>query len=182
MKNNNKARYVGHWLAIRCYKHDGSLHRIWDRGLVLENNDDYLVIATKRAKVTEYNGRKWFTKEPAVTIFSKKEWWNVICMLKKDGICYYCNIASPALIEEGNIKYIDYDLDTKLFPDGNIRVLDEKEYMRHKNTYQYDDKLDVVLKYQTKQIVKMMEEKRFPFDDEIVRNYYEEYLTLTKKD
>ena len=45
MKKEFKPRYVGHWLAIRCYKHDGSLHRIWDRGLVLENNDDYLVIA-----------------------------------------------------------------------------------------------------------------------------------------
>ena len=181
MKKEFKPRYVGHWLAIRCYKHDGSLHRIWDRGLVLENNDDYLVIATKRAKVTENNGRKWFTKEPAVTIFSKKEWWNVICMLKKDGICYYCNIASPAIIEEGNIKYIDYDLDAKLFPDGNIRVLDEKEYNRHKSFYQYDEKLDTVLRYQTRKIVEMMEDRKFPFDNLLIQNYYDEYLELTKK-
>ena len=117
----------GHWLAIQCYKHDGSLHRCWDRGLVLANNDDYIVIATKKAKVMENNGRRWFTKEPAVTIFSKKEWWNVICMLKEDGICYYCNIASPALINNKMIKYIDYDLDAKLFPNGDIRILDEKE-------------------------------------------------------
>ena len=65
--------YLGHWLAIECFKHDGTLHRCWDRGLVLENNDDFIVVASKRAKVTESNGRKWFTKEPAVTIFSKKE-------------------------------------------------------------------------------------------------------------
>ena len=96
----------GRWLDIRCYKHNGTIHRFWDRGLVLENNDDYLIVATKRAKVVENNGRCWFTKEPAVTIFSKKEWWNVICMLKDDGICYYCNIASPALINSRMIKYI----------------------------------------------------------------------------
>ena len=181
MYKEKTPRYVGHWLAIRCYKHDGSLHRVWDRGLVLENNDDYIVIATKRAKVTEYNGRKWFTKEPAVTIFSKKEWWNVICMLKKDGICYYCNIASPAIIEDGNIKYIDYDLDTKLFPDGNIRVLDEKEYARHRSTYQYDDKLDLILKHQTKTMLFMMQNRMFPFDDALITNYYEEYSELTRK-
>ena len=29
------------------------------------------------------------------------------------------------------IKYIDYDLDAKLFPDGSIRVLDEKEYLKY---------------------------------------------------
>ena len=85
---------VGRWYNIRCYKHNGALHRVWDRGLVLENNSNFIVIASKKAKVVEANGRCWFTKEPAVTIFSKKEWWNAICMIKHDGICYYCNIAS----------------------------------------------------------------------------------------
>ena len=171
----------GHWLAIQCYKHDGSLHRCWDRGLVLANNDDFIVIATKKAKVVEYNGRRWFTKEPAVTIFSKKEWWNVICMMKTDGICYYCNIASPSIVDNRTIKYIDYDLDAKLFPDGVIRILDEKEYQRHRQTYGYDDELDEVLRYQTDVIVKRMENKEFPFDDERIKKYYEKYLNLTAK-
>lgn len=174
-------RYVGHWLTIRCYKHDGNLHRWWDRGLVLENNDDFIVVATKRAKVTESNGRKWFTKEPAVTIFSKKEWWNAICMIKKEGIVYYCNIASPSIIEDGNIKYIDYDLDVKLFNDGSIRVLDEKEYQRHRKTYNYDDKLDKVLRYQIGEILRMMKEKEFPFNDDKIAQYYNEYCSLTQK-
>ena len=55
---------VGRWLGIQCFKHDGSLHRCWDRALILENNADYIVTATKRAKVIESNGRRWFTKEP----------------------------------------------------------------------------------------------------------------------
>lgn len=171
----------GHWLGIESYKHNGSLHRIWDRGLVLANNDDFIVIATKRAKVVESNGRRWFTKEPAVTIFSKKEWWNVICMMKTDGICYYCNIASPSIVDNRTIKYIDYDLDAKLFPDGVIRILDEKEYQRHRQTYGYDDELDEVLRYQTDVIVKRMENKEFPFDDERIKKYYEKYLNLTAK-
>ena len=171
----------GRWIAIQCFKHDGSLHRCWDRGLVLANNDDFIVIATKKAKVVEANGRRWFTKEPAVTIFSKKEWWNVICMLKEDGICYYCNIASPSTINSKYIKYIDYDLDAKLFPDGIIRILDEKEYLRHKALYNYSDDLDLILKYQTKEIVKKMENREFPFDDERIKKYYDKYLSLTEK-
>ena len=165
---------VGRWYSIRCYKHNGTLHRVWDRGLVLENNEDYLVIATKKAKVIEANGRCWFTKEPAVTIFSKKEWWNVICMMKKDGVCYYCNIASPSII--------DKDLDAKLFHDNEIRVLDEKEYLHHKNTYQYSDELDAVLKNQTKIIVDRMRKREFPFDDDLINNYFAQYLESTKKE
>jgi len=171
----------GHWLAIECFKHDGSLHRTWDRGLVLANNDDFIVVATKKAKVVENNGRRWFTREPAVTIFSKKDWWNAICMIKQDGICYYCNIASPCLVDSCKIKYIDYDLDAKLMVDGEIRVLDEKEYVRHKELYKYSDDLDEVLKYQTQQIVKMMENREFPFNDERIRKYYDKFLNLITK-
>ena len=174
-------RYVGHWLAIRSYKHDGSLHRFWDRGLVIDYNEDFVVVATKRARVTETDGRKWFTKEPAVTIFSRKEWWNVICMIKKEGICYYCNIASPSIIEQGYIKYIDYDLDTKLYPNGNIKVLDEKEYKRNRNSYHYDSDLDIVLRYQMKKVLEAMKNKEFPFDNDKITEYYDKYLEFTKK-
>lgn len=173
--------YINHWLGIQCFKHDGTIHRYWDRGLVLENNDDYIVIATKRAKVIENNGRRWFTKEPAVTIFSKKEWWNVICMLKKDGICYYCNIASPSIIEHDAIKYIDYDLDAKLFPNDDIRLLDEREYKFHKDLFHYSDDLDAVLKYTVKDINKKMKNREFPFVDDMIRDYYQLYLEILNK-
>ena len=172
---------VGRWLSIECFKHNGSLHRYWDRGLVLENNEDYIVIASKKAKVIENNGRCWFTKEPAVTIFSKKEWWNAICMIKKDGICFYCNIASPCLVNKEAIKYIDYDLDAKLFPNGEIRVLDEKEYAHHRALYQYNDELDAVLKYQTNVIIERMKKKEFPFEDELITSYFDQFLQMIKR-
>ena len=175
-------KLVGRWLGIQCYKHNGSLHRYWDRGLVVENNEDYLVIATKRAKVIESNGRRWFTKEPAITIFSKKEWWNVICMFKKEGICYYCNIASPSIIEKDLIKYIDYDLDAKLFPNDDIRILDEREYAHHRQTYGYGADLDTVLKYQTNEIIRKMKNREFPFVDDKVKEYYDQYLDFMKKE
>lgn len=173
---------TGRWLSIYCFKHNGSLHRCWDRGLVLENNDDIIVIATKKAKVVESNGRRWFTKEPAVTIFSKKEWWNAICMFKKEGICYYCNIASPSVIDGDSIKYIDYDLDAKLFPNGDIRLLDQREYLHHKEKYNYSEELDTVLKYTMEKIVSLMKKKEFPFDDDSIRNYYDEFLKSFNKE
>ena len=139
------------------------------------------MVATKRAKVVEANGRRWFTKEPAVTIFSKTEWWNAICMLKNDGVCYYCNLASPSIISGDSIKYIDYDLDTKLFPDGVIKLLDENEYEYHRSAYQYSDDLDKVLKYQTKIIVERMKNHDFPFEDDVIKSYFSKFLELTNK-
>ena len=31
---------------------------------------------------------------------------------------YYCNMASPYYLDEEALKYIDYDLDVKVFTDG----------------------------------------------------------------
>lgn len=174
--------YLNHWIHIQSFKHNGDTHRLWDRGLVLEDNNDYVVVATKRAKVIENNGRTWFTKEPAVTIFSKKHWFNVICMLKKTkGITYYCNIASPCIVENSTIKYVDYDLDIKLFPNGIIKILDEKEYSLHKEKYQYSGDLDKVLYKQLDYVRLLMEDKKFPFDDKCIEQFYEKFEENIRK-
>ena len=47
-------------------------------------------------------------------------------MIRGNDIYYYCNIASPSLIDNNIIKYIDYDLELKLLPDQQIIGLDEK--------------------------------------------------------
>ncbi len=168
-------------VKIISYKHDGSLHRKWEKGFVLEDNDEYIITAAKRNHIDEPGGKDWYSNEPSISIFSKTDWYNVICMFKKSGISYYCNISSPCLVEDGCIKYIDYDLDTKKFTDGKIKVLDETEYKNNKTKYQYSNELDKVLHYTLKKMKKLMEDEVFPFDDEIVRRYYavfQSYLNL----
>ena len=103
MKNNSR---IGENFVIHSYKHDGSIHRAWDEAILLDETDDYLVFGNEKTKVTESNGRTWKTKEPAILYFYKNQWFNVIGQCKKDGIYYYCNIASPFVIEDKTIKYI----------------------------------------------------------------------------
>lgn len=166
----------GMWIQIQSYKHDGSLHRLWDQGLVLEVNDDMIIVASKKTRVTEYDGRKWFTREPAITFFSTKSWFNVIAMMKEDGISFYCNIASPTIEDDSVLKYIDYDLDLKLYPNGMIKILDEHEYERHREKFHYSDKLDHVLKKEVEKIYSMMRERAFPFQRNTVEEYYQKFL------
>ncbi len=44
-------------------------------------------------------------------------------MIREKGVSYYCNLASPFLLDDEALKYIDYDLDIKVFPDGEKRLL-----------------------------------------------------------
>ena len=166
----------GDWIRIQSYKHDGSLHRCWDHSLVLDITEDFIVVASRKTKVTESDGRRWYTREPAITVFSLKDWFNVISMFKEDGISYYCNIASPSLVDNDMVKYIDYDLDLKLFQDGSIKVLDENEYQRHKVRYDYSGELDQVLQKEVKVVEKLMRSRSYPFQDDVIEDYYEEFV------
>jgi len=171
---------VGDKLKIYCYKHDGSLEHTSDEAVVLEINDDYLVCGNGRTKITEKDGRCHMTNEPAVLFFYKKHWFNVIGQLKKFGLFYYCNIATPYLIENKTIKYIDYDLDLRVFPDGGFRVLDRNEYKYHKKIMHYSDEIDQIVHYELGRLIDMKKQEKGPFTPNLVVNLYQRYKKMKK--
>ena len=175
MKYWNK-RY-GRWIRVQAYKHDGSLHRQWSPAYLVEENDDFWVVVSRASLVTEAEGRRWITREKAVFFLFKKRWMNVIAMFKeKRGICYYVNIASPTIYDDGFLKYIDYDLDVKLYPDGVERTLDEKEFIRHSLEYGYSPELIQIIRNEAMKVRAMMENRKFPFQDETVIGYYDSFV------
>ena len=108
---------IGHKYQIHSYKHNGQIYKAWDEATLL--NYDFkkgiLVFANNCTTVTEKDGHTWKTKEPAILYFFLNRWYNIIGQYKGRGICYYCNMASPIIIEDNTIKYIYYDLDVKVF-------------------------------------------------------------------
>ena len=172
---NNKQIKVGDRLTIHCYKHNGKIHRSWDEATVLEITDDMLVCANNKTIVTESDGRSHKTNEPAVMFFYKRKWFNIIGQLKPFGLFYYCNIATPYLIDDGIIKYIDYDLDLRVFPDGGFRVLDKNEYKYHRKLMKYPDKLDSILQSELTDLINMIRANVGPFNRKLVREYKKEY-------
>lgn len=162
---------IGKKYEIHSYKHDGKIHRAWDEAVLLEIHDDYLIFGNERTMVTESDGRTWRTKEPAVLYFYYNNWYNIIGQYKKNGIYYYCNMASPFIIEEGTIKYIDYDLDLRVFPDGSFKVLDRGEYKYHKNIMNYSEDIDLILKEELTKLINIVREKQEAFRPGTVESY-----------
>lgn len=169
---------IGDKYQIQCYKHDGKIHRAWDEAIVLDINKDYIVFGNNKTKVTEAQGTFWKTKEPAVMYFFKNRWYNIISQLKKDGVYYYCNIATPFIIEEGTIKYIDYDLDLRIYPSKEYKVLDKLEYDYHKRIMGYSDDLDKVLKNALTELIEEYNNDNFAFNEQRNKNYSSLYFKL----
>ncbi len=164
------------WIPVQAYKHDGSLHRLWSAGYLVEETDEYWALATRSSLVIEDDGREWITKEHAIFYLFKNKWMNVIAMLKESGgICFYANIASPSIYDKGFIKYIDYDLDVKLYPDGKEKILDIEEFNKNAHHYGYSQELIRKIKDSEKEVEAMADRREFPFDGAHMKELFKKF-------
>lgn len=169
---------IGSEVWIQSFKHDGSLHRTWCKAVVLDVNEEAFTVVTNKAWVIEADGRRWYTREPAVYFLYRHQWFNVISMIRKAGIFYYCNLASPSLWDGEAIKNIDYDLDVKLYPDRSYQILDEDEFDQHARQMHYPEEIVHIVRSQMDTILKKMETEANPFREDYVAKYYRQYLRM----
>ena len=161
---------------IQSYKHDGSLHRTWAKAFVLEADEEHFVVITNKTWVLESNGRKWYTREPAICYFYTNRWFNVIAMIRNEGIYYYTNLASPALYDGEAIKYIDYDIDYKVYSDGFVMTVDLDEYAVHGKSMHYPDEIDTIIKDEMSKVSVDIKLNNAPFNKEYNEKHFQEYL------
>ena len=170
---------VGDYVHVQSYKHNGSLHRTWSKALVIDVKEDLVVAVTDQTWVVESDGRKWLTKEPAICFYYDNRWFNIISMVRKSGIYYYVNLASPSLYDGEAIKNIDYDLDVKVFPDDTYMILDENEYKYHQEKMNYPENITKIIDDEMKCLLQMIEKKEAPFNFEYVNEYIMKYFKMT---
>ncbi len=168
-------------IQIHSFKHDKSIHRIWDKAVIIEMNEEFIVLGNERTRVLESNGKSWFTKEPAICFFFKNQWYNVISMLKESGIHHYCNLGSPYTIDAEAVKYIDYDLDIKVFPNNTYKVLDKYEYQTHSEEMNYPEEVKQIIKYEIEDLKQRIKNRDLPFNDATIYKYYELYKEITNE-
>lgn len=169
---------IGDIVYVQSFKHDGSLHRTWSCATVVDVTSEYIVAVTYKTWVVEGDGRRWFTREPAVCFYYLNRWYNVIAMIRKRGIYYYCNLATPSIYDGEAVKNIDYDLDVKVFPDGKYILLDEDEFYAHQRVMNYGKEIvDIVLDEQHR-LVDEVKSGTTPFNEPSVYEYFDRYLNL----
>lgn len=166
----------GQILSIHAYKHNGDLYRSWNNSIVLEDTEKYLVLVNENVTITEINGRKWTTIDPAIWLFFKNDWYNIICMIRNDGVHYYCNIASPFILDSETVKYIDYDLDVKVFPNRSYKLLDLKEFKTNRLIWKYPIPLQNTLWQNINKLKKGIKKREINlFNDDVILEYWKKY-------
>ncbi len=166
---------IGDEVKIMSFKHCGYIHRVWEKAYVVDINEDKVVVCTTKTRVHESTKRKWYTREPAIIYFYFKKWFNTIAMLRDDGIYYYTNISSPCVIENGIVKYIDYDLDVKTNKSESYKVLDTGEFYAHRYAMDYSKELSDIILTTLDEVIEIFNNKCEPFSDEMALKYYEKF-------
>lgn len=59
----------GDYIAIQSYKHNGTLHRNWRDTMVVKTEQNIIIGVNDRTLITEEDGRKWISREPAIVYF-----------------------------------------------------------------------------------------------------------------
>ncbi|WP_284644990.1 DUF402 domain-containing protein [Paenibacillus silviterrae] len=168
---------------IKSFKHDGHLHRMWlENWLVPESllhkdhrEQSMLVFINSQTKIVEADGKEWVSRIPGVSFFIPKLWFNVVALIEENGVRYYCNIASPPYVNGKVITYIDYDLDVIRMPSGDVHVVDQEEYERHKISYHYSQAVDTLVKQGMETLLERLQRGAAPFQDQEVLRYYAEW-------
>ena len=89
-------------------------------------------------------------------------------------------LATPFIIEDNTIKYIDYDLDLRIFPNGSFKILDKGEYKYHKKIMNYSQELDIAIRSALSELITDYQKGDKAFNKKINIEYNKEYKKLKK--
>ncbi|MGZ9796859.1 DUF402 domain-containing protein [Mycoplasma sp. 4013] len=167
---------VGSIVNVQAYKHDGFLYRQWSNTKVIFHNKRHIVLSLKGTKVTESqsNGKGWKYKDDAIWFIPKNSLYNTIVLLKKGlGKSFYTNLASYPIYEEDTIKFIDYDLDLKSYPNKDLQIVDKEEFKTNSAKFKYPKELKEMIYKEITEVVNLYNNDKYFFNDEIILYYLE---------
>lgn len=172
----------GDIVRIESWKHDGSLHRVWKKSVVLFPGEP-LILANLDVEVVESDGREWVSPGLAICQFHRNEWFHTILLFdEQEKPCqYYTNIASPCRIENGVISYIDYDLDMIADVDLRYRWVDQDEFEANRRKMNYPIEVVCQVERAVKRLEERVRRREAPFTPSFVRKWYHQFLLFKEK-
>jgi protein associated with RNAse G/E len=153
---------------VRGASYEGDRH--WHHPAILVRHEPPLIVVTTSAG-TEIATRTGIFVSPFDTTghYWRDRWYNVIRLddpaTGLNG--FYCNIATPARLEAGELHYADLQLDVRVTAvDGALRyeVWDEDEFEEARERYAYADDLVLNCRAAVEELIALIESRTFPFD------------------
>ena len=92
-------------------------------------------------------------------------WYNVFRFHEPEGELkyFYCNINTPPTFNDGNLEYVDLDIDLLVRPDYSIAILDELEFEANAEAFAIPEDVRQRARKSVDELTDMIERREFPF-------------------
>lgn len=157
-------------IKIKALKYTDILHYKWEGELLHHTPDYVLVLCRPGRKLVHHTKNKVFTiKNTSLEYFSLNEWFTAAMEIEEgEVVSAYCNVAKPSIFHNGEISFIDLDLDYIKEKNKEWKVVDEDEFELNSIKYKYPAELK---NEAVKALAKLKEEVRlgnFPFNNQVL--------------
>ena len=153
-------------IVVRSCKHDGRVHRSWPARIARREGslvvlDAFFAEEVRHALIGTIEAGTLSTE-----FFWTDRWYSVFRFQAPGGrlLRFYCNINTPPTFESGALSFVDLDVDVLVEPDYSFEVLDEDEFERHAELYQYPDAYHSKVREALDELRHLIENRQFPFD------------------
>ena len=154
-------------IIVRSLKHGGRPHRTWRARLEAREGSLIVLDAFFAEEVRHPILGTIEAGTHSKEYFWTDRWYSVFRFgspTNGDLLNFYCNVNTPARLEDGALYFTDLDVDVLVRPDLSYSILDEDEFERHAELYSYPPEFRVRVREALGDLVSLIEDRRFPFD------------------
>ena len=152
-------------ITVRVLKQDGAEHRRWQAKL--SRRAGPLVVLDAEFDVDVSHELLGEIKQGTRTVeyYWLDRWYNVFRFLNAAGETrlWYCNINTPPRFADGELTYVDLDIDVLAQPDLSFQVLDEDEFEDNSSKYGYSAEVIEQAQKGLGELLSLIEQRQFPF-------------------
>jgi len=156
-------------VQINSRKFDWKIHRSW-KAEFLEQTDSLLIFVGTFEKEVKHPNLGVIRRN---TISYEYYWlnrgYNVFRFHEPEGDLrnFYCNLNLPPKFENGVLDYVDLDVDVLVWKDFSFEILDSDEFETNAKIFDYPQKIRDEVDLNLKEILSLLEFRKFPFDYKI---------------
>jgi protein associated with RNAse G/E len=153
-------------IVVRSCKHDGRVSRSWPARVARIENSLIVLDAFFAAEIRHQLIGTIEAGTLSTEFFWTDRWYSVYRFEAPGGrlLKFYCNLNTPPTLEPGALTFIDLDVDVLVQPDYTFEVLDEDEFEKHAELYQYPSDYRLKVQAALEELRHLIEHRKFPFN------------------
>lgn len=152
-------------LTVKVFKHDGAEYRRWSGNLSHREGKLLVLKAEFDADVTHHLLGEIPRGTRTLEYYWLDRWYNIFRFLADDATTrlWYCNISTPPQLSNGELSYIDLDIDVLVRPDFSFQMLDVDEFEQNAKRYGYPENIKQRTYAAVDELTSMIGHRQFPF-------------------